>query len=147
MTIGVDIPPVKDESEGLALMLYHLRLAAAYYEATPDPMPLTLGHEDDFSAPAMDAWLAVMESLYPDDGEFHKEFPSNGDDDDDDDDDRNAPPPPPAGLQDMDASQKDWPIDGTCRQCGAAPRSPETGRCATCDDEQGASQGGGRDLI
>lgn len=77
MTIGVDIPPVKDESEGLALMLYHLRLAAAYYEATPDPMPLTLGHEDDFSAPAMDAWLAVMESLYPDDGEAGSD--DNGD--------------------------------------------------------------------
>ena len=36
----------------------------------------------------------------------------------------------------------DWPSDGTCRQCGAAPRSGETGLCVTCEDEKKLSPTG-----
>lgn len=37
----------------------------------------------------------------------------------------------------------DWPADGTCRQCGAAPRHPANGLCATCEDEQACTSCGG----
>lgn len=63
MAIGVDIRGVENEAEALALMLHHLRLAAAYFEATPEQLPEIAS--DDFSKPAIDAWLAGMEALYP----------------------------------------------------------------------------------
>lgn len=40
--------------------------------------------------------------------------------------DLSTPPAEPVG---------DWPTDGTCRRCGHCPRSPETGLCASCEDE------------
>jgi len=61
MTIGVDVTPVEDEQEALLLMLHHLKLAAAYFEATPT----TFGVPEHFSTPAIRAWLGAMETLYP----------------------------------------------------------------------------------
>lgn len=55
-----------DQYEGLYLMLYHLRMAALYFEATPTEIE----HKSialEFSYPAMRAWLAAMETLYPED--------------------------------------------------------------------------------
>ena len=66
MTIGIDIPPVQDEQEALILMIHHLQLAAAYFEATPDPIlmgDLPWG----FHTPAYVAWIKAMEKLYPKD--------------------------------------------------------------------------------
>lgn len=63
MTIRVDAPPVEDEEAALFLMLYHLRMAAMYFEATP-----LVGRPSDpkeFSLPAMQAWFDEMNNLYP----------------------------------------------------------------------------------
>lgn len=46
----------------------------------------------------------------------------------------------PAAPERVEGS--DWPSDGTCVQCGGAPRSPETGLCATCHDETPAIPAG-----
>lgn len=62
----VDAPPVADETEALFLMLYHLRMAATYFEAAPEKHPNTFAH-DEFSKSAIEAWLTAMEGLYPDD--------------------------------------------------------------------------------
>ena len=62
MTINVDITPVDDEQEALRLMLHHLKLAAAYFEATPTTWSFD---KDHFSAPAIAAWGNAMEALYP----------------------------------------------------------------------------------
>jgi hypothetical protein len=59
-TIGVDVPPVT-EQEAVAFMFHHLKLAAAYFEATPTEIRTP----DHFSASAMRMWLEAMESLYP----------------------------------------------------------------------------------
>lgn len=64
MAINIDIMSVSDEDEALTLMLHHLRLAASYFEATPDPIP-TSAWQDDFSAPAISKWVQEMDSLYP----------------------------------------------------------------------------------
>lgn len=67
-TIGVDCPPVTDSAEAEFLTFYHLKMAATYFEATD----LNLGERlpaDEFSFPAMRAWAASMEALYPEDGE------------------------------------------------------------------------------
>lgn len=64
--IHLDAHPVENEAEALTLMLHHLRLAEMYFEATPDKVPNDIA-ADAFSKPAIDAWLAAMESLYPDD--------------------------------------------------------------------------------
>lgn len=64
MSIGVDAFPVENEEEARILMLHHLRLAAMYFEATPTKIEVP---EDEFSRPAMNAWLDAMEGLYPDD--------------------------------------------------------------------------------
>lgn len=65
MTINVDIPPVEDEQEALYLMLYHLKLAAMYFEATPLEITIPETH----SQCAIRSWLASMESLYSDEEE------------------------------------------------------------------------------
>ena len=66
MTINVDIVPVEDEQEALVLMLHHLKLAAAYFEATPEDITREqVG--DHFSATAIMWWLQGMEALYPED--------------------------------------------------------------------------------
>lgn len=64
MSIGVDAFPVENEEEARILMLHHLRLAAMYFEATPEHLNLPT---DEFSSPAMEAWVSKMEGLYPDD--------------------------------------------------------------------------------
>ena len=62
--INVCVAPVADEDEALFLMLHHLQLAAAYFEATPlEITPADIG--DHFYAPAIKAWLTVMTDLYP----------------------------------------------------------------------------------
>lgn len=45
-------------------MLHHLRLAAAYFEATPTVIPVD-AIADDFSYTAMAAWVKAMDALYP----------------------------------------------------------------------------------
>lgn len=65
MSIGVDAPAVANEQEGLFLMLHHLKLAAAYFETSPIPIPPEMDY--GFSAPAITAWLSAMEALYPED--------------------------------------------------------------------------------
>lgn len=66
MTINVDCPPVEDEEEALKLMIYHLKMAAMYFEATPSKFPDHL-YEGEFSATPMITWVLEMEKLYPDD--------------------------------------------------------------------------------
>jgi len=34
---------------------------------------------------------------------------------------------------------EDWPSDGSCVRCGAIPRRPANGLCATCEDEETVS--------
>lgn len=65
MPLGVDVSPVEHEDEALVLMLHHLKLAAAYFEATPT----TIEVPEHFSRDAMVAWLGVMEKQYQD-GEY-----------------------------------------------------------------------------
>lgn len=62
----IDAPDVANETEAVFLMLYHLRMAAALFEATPETYPHNFAH-DEFSKPAIWAWLAAMEALYPKD--------------------------------------------------------------------------------
>lgn len=58
---------VENEQEALTLMLYHLRLAAAYFETTPTVIPVA-AIADEFSYNAICAWIVAMEALYPEDG-------------------------------------------------------------------------------
>lgn len=67
MSIGVDAPRVEDEAEARVLLLHHLRLAAMYFEASPEDLIETLPG-DEFSLPAMTAWVGAMEALYPSEG-------------------------------------------------------------------------------
>lgn len=64
--MNIDAPPVNDGTEALVLMLHHLRLAAMYFEATPEEYPHSYCDED-FSRPAIRAWVTNMEALYPKD--------------------------------------------------------------------------------
>lgn len=64
MPINVSAVTVADEQRALALMFYHLELAAAYFEATPadikqEEVP------DTFSHTAMWSWVSAMDALYP----------------------------------------------------------------------------------
>ncbi len=61
MSIGVDVTPVEHEDEALVLMLHHLKLAAAYFEATP----MGFSVPEHFSRDAILAWVKAMEALYP----------------------------------------------------------------------------------
>jgi len=61
MAIGIDITGVDDEQEALTFMFHHLKLAAAYFEATPK----TFDIPEHFSAAPMRAWAEAMEALYP----------------------------------------------------------------------------------
>lgn len=65
MGINVDAPPADDAQQAEFLMLHHLRLAAMYFEATDENLCPRLP-TDDFSRPAMAAWVEAMEALYPD---------------------------------------------------------------------------------
>ena len=64
MTIGIDVPPVDNEQEALALMFYHLKMAAAYFEASPTEIETP----DTHSKYAIQAWLMQMEAMYDDGG-------------------------------------------------------------------------------
>lgn len=64
MSIGIDAFPVADEEEARVLMIHHLRLAAMYFEATPNDLRLP---NDEFSSAAMIAWACAMEGLYHND--------------------------------------------------------------------------------
>ena len=64
--IHVDLPSVEDEQEALSLMIYHLKMAAGYFEASPTEIPVG-AVSDTFSFPAIAAWIKEMEGLYPDD--------------------------------------------------------------------------------
>lgn len=66
MTLSITPMTTENEQEALTLMLHHLELAAAYFEATPDPLPENWPG-DRFSAPAMVAWADAMDRLYPKD--------------------------------------------------------------------------------
>lgn len=68
MSIGVDAPRVENGPEALFLMLHHLRLAAMYFEATPEADLVEMLPPDDFSRPAIAAWIENMEALYPKEG-------------------------------------------------------------------------------
>lgn len=66
--IGVDAPPVEDGDEALRLMLHHLALAGAYFEATPllidrQRVRDALG---SFACEPAFAWIEAMSGLYPD---------------------------------------------------------------------------------
>ena len=65
MTIFVDVEAVDNEQEALVLMLHHLKLAAAYFEATPVEFEIPACH----SRLAMLAWRNAMDDLYPKDYE------------------------------------------------------------------------------
>lgn len=60
----IDAPSIRDEHEALHLIAYHLKMAAALFEATPEVFPHSLFH-GEFSESAMLAWTAAMEALYP----------------------------------------------------------------------------------
>jgi hypothetical protein len=60
----IDGLQVRDETEAMVLMLHHLKLAARYFEATPTTYPHSF-LDEEFSAPAVAAWLVEMERLYP----------------------------------------------------------------------------------
>lgn len=64
----IDAPIVADETEALLLMLYHLRMAAAHFEATPEKYPHSFA-DGEFSKSAIEAWILGMEALYPGDGD------------------------------------------------------------------------------
>lgn len=64
MSVGVDAPRVADAQEAELLCLHHLRLAAMYFEAT-DLDLCERFPADEFSRPAMAAWVENMETLYP----------------------------------------------------------------------------------
>lgn len=64
MSIGVDAPRVEDAKEAEFLCLYHLKMAAMYFEATDEDFIAKLPG-DEFSLPAMTAWVGEMEALYP----------------------------------------------------------------------------------
>ena len=66
MSINVDCPPVEDAREAEKLCLYHLQLAAMYFEATDNDLEERLP-TNEFSWIAMRDWARAMESLYPDD--------------------------------------------------------------------------------
>lgn len=46
-----------------------------------------------------------------------------------------TPETPPAPT----VTGEDWPSDGSCVRCGAIPRRPANGLCATCEDEETVS--------
>jgi hypothetical protein len=64
--IYIGCPPVENEEEALKLMLYHLKMAAMYFEATPEKIVVN-DFQDEFSAPAILVWIDAMEKLYPKD--------------------------------------------------------------------------------
>ncbi len=64
--MNIDAPSVANETEAMVLMLHHLKLAAMYFEATPEVYPHSFT-SGEFSEPAMRAWIAAMEDLYPKD--------------------------------------------------------------------------------
>lgn len=64
--ILLDMPSVSGEQEAEALMLYHLKMAATYFEATGLSIKIP---EDEFSATAIQQWVLAMEALYPEDEE------------------------------------------------------------------------------
>lgn len=64
--VHIDSVPVENADEALALMVYHLRCAAQLFEATDVNVASRLPR-DDFSYPAMAAWLVAIDSLYPTD--------------------------------------------------------------------------------
>lgn len=57
---------IENEQEALRLMKYHLRMAAIYFEATPEVYPKDY-FKGEFSERAMSVWSAAMEELYPND--------------------------------------------------------------------------------
>ena len=68
MSIHTDSVHVADEQEGLFLMLYHLRMAALYFETSPAKIDLADAiRGPEFSRSAIEAWLPAMEALYPED--------------------------------------------------------------------------------
>lgn len=67
MSIGVDAPRVEDGEEAERLLFHHLKLAAMYFEATNTDLGERLP-ADEFSLPAIKAWVEQMEALYPEEG-------------------------------------------------------------------------------
>ena len=65
MTINIDAPSVKDEQEALGLMIYHLKMAATYFEATPSSISVMDVTAGEFSQRPMIKWMGEMEKLYP----------------------------------------------------------------------------------
>lgn len=63
--LNVDAPPVTAK-EADFLAIYHLRMAAMYFEATDENLCERLP-ADEFSRSAMAAWVESMEALYPED--------------------------------------------------------------------------------
>lgn len=65
MTIRVDAPPVENEEEAYALMVHHLRLAAAYFEGTELAVVGRLAADDlDFVGEAAVAFARVLDASY-----------------------------------------------------------------------------------
>lgn len=64
--MNIDPPTVDDAKEAEFLMLYHLRMAAVYFEATDEDAESRIP-DVEFSSVAMHHWFQAMESLYPDD--------------------------------------------------------------------------------
>lgn len=64
--VRIDTDAVKDEKEAEFLMVYHLRMAARYFEATGLNMVERLP-ADEWAFEPMKSWVSAMEALYPDD--------------------------------------------------------------------------------
>jgi len=59
---SLDMMSVNDEQEAESLMFHHLKLAARLFEVTGLNPKIP---SNEFSSPAIQQWLAGMESLYP----------------------------------------------------------------------------------
>jgi hypothetical protein len=49
MTINIDVPGVEDEDHAYGLMMHHLSLAAAYFEATATNVAALIPRDDVYS--------------------------------------------------------------------------------------------------
>lgn len=62
--MDIDTIAVGDADDARKFMLHHLQIAARFFELTDED--LHLSEVDEFSAPAIKAWVAEMENLYKD---------------------------------------------------------------------------------
>lgn len=68
--IGIDVIPVR-EADAITLMVHHLSLAAAYFEATPediqpalDEIVDTFGEKNSFGRIAAERFVTSLQTMY-----------------------------------------------------------------------------------